>query len=304
MSNLDLTDTGEITKAYVMIHVAVMLFGFTAILGRLIDLPGATIVWYRMFLTGISLCFFPSIFNHIRKISRDQLIRIAGIGILVTLHWVAFYEAIKYSNASITLSCLASTSFFTAIIEPLFFRTKIKAPELILGSMVIVGFVFIFGFTGENYYVGMIIAIISAILAAIFSVLNKTIVSKHNIYAITLIQFMSGVLFLSIMSPLYLKLFPQTQVIPSSTDWFYLLVLALLCTTLAYTLAMKALIYLSAFTTNLAINLEPVYGIFMAYFILHEDEDLNMGFYAGAGIILCAVLLHAWMNNRKKSWKR
>ncbi len=304
MLKLNLESSGEVSRAYLMIHVAVLLFGFTAILGKLIDLPGATIVWYRMSLTGISLCFFPAIFRHIKNISSTQLIRIAGIGVLVTLHWVAFYEAIKYSNVSITLSCMASTSFFTALIEPLIFRSRIKVPELILGGLVILGFVFIFGFTGENYFVGMIIAIISAILAAIFSVFNKSIVSHHDVYAITLVQFVTGVVFLSVLSPLYIYLFPQTQILPSSIDWVYLIILALLCTTLAYTLTMNALKHLTAFTTNLAINLEPIYGILMAFFFFNENEELNPGFYVGAVIILSAVLLHAWMSRRRRSWNK
>jgi len=302
MLKLNFASGGEVSRAYLMIHVAVLLFGFTAILGKLIDLPGATIVWYRMFLTSISLCFFPAIFRHIQNISRAQRIRIAGIGVLVTLHWVAFYEAIKYSNVSITLSCLASTSFFTALFEPLIFRSRIKVPELILGGLVILGFVFIFGFTGEDYYVGMIIAIISAILAALFSVLNKMIVSHHDVYAITFIQFVTGVVFLSALSPLYISLFPQTRLIPIPIDWVYLIILALLCTTLAYTLTMNALKHLRAFTTNLAINLEPIYGILMAFFFFNENEELNPGFYTGAVIILSAVLLHAWMSRRSRPW--
>jgi len=295
MLQTDSTPSLEVTRAYGMIHVAVFLFGFTAILGKLIELPGATIVWYRMVITGISLCFFPAIFAHIRRMSQSDLIKIAGIGVLVTLHWVAFYEAIKYSNASITLSCLASTSFFTAFLEPLIFRRKIKPEELLLGGMVILGFVLIFGFSGEDYWVGMVIAIISAVLAALFSVLNKTIVSRHDVYGITLVQFATGVAFLLLMSPVYMWLFPQTQVVPSLLDTGYLFVLALLCTTLAYTLSMRALKHLSAFTTNLAINLEPVYGILMAYFILNENEELNPGFYAGSAVILFSVLLHAWL---------
>ncbi len=293
-------NTQHTAQAYVMIHLAVILFGFTAILGKLIQLPGATIVWYRMLLTGMSLCFIPSVFRHLQKIPKKDILKIAGIGILVSLHWVAFYEAIKYANASIVLSCMATVSLFTALIEPLVFKSSIKPAELILGFFVIIGFVFIFGFTGESYYVGIVIAIISALLAAIFSVFNKTVVVSHNIYAIILIQFIVGFAFLSAMSPVYISFFPQSELIPSRWDWIYLWILALICTTLAYTLNMYALKYLSAFTTNLAINLEPVYGILMAYFILDEGSDLNVGFYVGSGIILIAVLLHAWMSRRKK----
>lgn len=279
------------TRAYIYLHISVLLYGFTAILGKLISLPGAGIVWYRMVLTAISLLLFPGIIRRARLIPPGDRWRILGIGLLVALHWVAFYEAIKYSNASITLSCLASTTLFTSILEPILFKRSLRTGELVLGLFVILGFVFIFGFTGDNYLLGMVIAIISAILAALFSVLNKMYVSRYDVPSVILLEFVAGVVLMTFLMPVYQNIFPQYSWIPSAQDWIYLLVLSLLCTTLAYNLTMRALQVLSAFTTSLAINLEPVYGIIMAYFILREGEELHPGFYLGAGIILLAVCL-------------
>ncbi|MDX1906653.1 MAG: EamA family transporter [Bacteroidia bacterium] len=282
----------SLVTAYVMMHTAVILYGFTAILGKLISISGTTLVWYRLLIAMISFCFFPGILGQIRAIPVAVRWRLAGIGLLMALHWATFYEAIKYSNVSITLSCLASTSFFTSLIEPIFFGRRIQWYEVLLGLMVVLGFGFIFGFTGGKYSTGIIIAMISALTIAIAGVLNKVYVSEYPVGAISMIEFAGGWVLLSIIFPVYVWAFPDKGFVPTLSDTLYLLILALVCTTLAYTLTMTALKVVSAYTAALAINLEPVYGILMAYGIFHENEELNGGFYVGTGIILLSVVLH------------
>lgn len=286
--------------AYGKLHLAVLLYGFTAILGSLISLSGTVLVWHRMLLTLGSLCLFPGVFRQVAALPRRELLRIAGIGMLITLHWITFYEAIKYSNASITLSCLASTSFLTALIEPLFFRQPLRRQEMLLGAAVVLGIALIFGFAGGRYLTGILIALLSALLIALAGVLNKDMVGRHPVNAITWVEFAAGLVFLSAVLPLYFRLFPaqQGRFWPSPSDWAWLVVLAFACTTLAYTLTMQALREVSAFTATLAINLEPVYGIVLAYVILGEGAQMDAGFYAGAAIIVGAVFVHGWLGRR------
>ena len=246
-------------EAQFLLHGSIFLFSFSAILGKLIDLPGSSIVWYRMLLTCISLFFFPGIIRNIRQIPRRDLRKIGWIGIIITLHWVAFYEAIKYSNASIVVSCLASMTLFTALLEPLYFKRSIKKEEIILGVVIILGFLLMFGFIGEKYGLGMTIALISAFLAAIFSILNKSVVSSYDVYAITQVQFVVGLIFLTLLAPFYLSLFPNSKLFPSRMDWIYLLIHALICTTLAYSMNMYALRFVFSLYEQLGLQ----YGTYL-----------------------------------------
>lgn len=286
---------------YLQLHTAIFLFGFTGILGRVIGeegISGPLLVWYRLILTLITLLFVPKIFSKIREIPVASRWRIVGIGVLVCLHWVTFYTAIQVSNVSLSLSCLAATPFFVAFLEPLIFKRKIEITEILLGAIVIVGFVFVFGFSLQ-YKLGIIFGLLSALFAAIFSVLNKGIVSKYDTYAIMAIEFWAGLILLTLTAPIHLHYFPVAHLIPQTfTAWGSLIVLVLLCTTFAYTLSLLSLRHISAFTASLSINLEPVYGIIMAYFWFHENQELNAGFYVGILIILSAVFVHAFLKIR------
>ena len=298
------SEISPISQAYFFLHLSVALYGFTAILGKLIQLPGTLIVVYRMSIAVISLCLFPGILRSIRQIPQRARWKIAGIGVLVMLHWVTFYESIKYGNASITLSCFATTALFTSLIEPWVLRRPFRWYELLLSGSVIGGFIFMFGFIEDRYFTGIIIALVSALLAATFSVLTKTVVGAYDARSITLIQFVGGLGILLPFLPIYLHFFPSPKILPSQSDWIYLFILALVCTTFAYVITLKALKYLSAFTINLSLNLEPIYGILMAIFILQENKELNRGFYLGVIIIFITVLLYPvfnWILNKKQS---
>lgn len=279
-------------KADVQLHVAIVLFGFSAILGKLIQLPGASIVWYRMLFTLLSLSLFPGILRKLQRIPLPALAWIALIGVLITLHWVTFFESIKYGNVSVTLSCMAATALMTAFIEPLFLRKAIERVEILLGVLVVLGFVVMFGFADQTYWLGMVIALVSALLIAIASVLNKRFVANYDVMAITWVEFLVGFLTISALMPLYGWLFPEQVKSPTNMDLLYLLLLALGCTTLGYTLIMNALKVISTFKAMLAINLEPVYGMLMAAFFFQEHDELPRGFYLGAGLILMSVFVY------------
>ncbi|MEL6251437.1 MAG: EamA family transporter [Bacteroidota bacterium] len=288
----------ERQRAYLDMHISILFFGFAAILGKLISLPGTSITFYRMLITLISLCFFPGLIKRCIVLPSKTLIRYSGIGILMALHWMTFFESIKYANASIAVTCMASVAFFTSLIEPIFFKKKISRLEMVLGLIVIGGILMIFGFTGEKYALGIVLALISALLISLVSVLNKQAVAEHDVYSITSVQFAAGVLFLAFLMPFYIQVFPNMPYLPNAWDWLWLLILSLLGTTLAYTLNMRSLKHLSAYITMLSMNLEPVYGIILAWLIFREDKELNFGFYIGAFIILTAVFIHPILDKK------
>lgn len=279
-------------KAYLQLHIAVFLFGFTAILGKLITLKEVALVWNRLWIAVLGLILLPGVIRSISQISRRKLLQFAGIGVIVALHWLTFYGSIKIGdNASITLACLATTSLFTSFLEPWVTKSKFNWIELFIGLIVIFGIYLLQG-VGEIYHKAILVGLISAFLAALFSVFNKKLITGQNSIAVSVIELSSGFIFISLCYPLFKEFFPQPQWFPTSNDWLWLILLGIGCTSLAYVLSMNALKELSAFVSNLSINLEPVYGIILAIVLLHEDKDLNQDFYIGATIILLAVLLH------------
>ncbi len=291
-------------KAYLQLHIAVFLFGFTAILGKLISLPEISLVWWRLLITCSSIVLIPGVLLAVRKLSRGQLLRLSGIGIIVACHWVTFYGSIKFSNVSIALSCFATTSFFTSILEPLIRKQPFKVYELLLGLVVIPGMFLILTFGGFNYVTGITMGLISALLASLFSVLNKQMVDKIDPLPITLVELGAGMLFLTPLVPFYLNWLGSTAFLPSGMDIPYLLVLALLCTTLAYVLSLKALQKLSAFSNTLTINLEPIYGIVLSWFFFQEHKEMSIGFYLGSFLIILAVFIHPFVRNHFESRKK
>ncbi|MBC8047045.1 MAG: EamA family transporter [Fimbriimonadaceae bacterium] len=282
-------------RAYLILHICVFIWGFTAILGNLISLQETVLVWYRMGITSVSLLFIPALWSNIKNVPKKEILKIAGIGVLVALHWITFYGAIKYSVVSVALTALATTSFFTSFIEPLFMKTKIKFWEVLSGAAIIPAIYLIFYFTGE-YKIGFILGLLSALLAAIFSVLNKKMIAKHHAVPITFIELSCGFIFLCVSMPVYFQIFEDVTLLPTQKDWFYLCILSVLCTTIPFILSLNSLRHLSAFTSNITINLEPVYGILLASAIFKDHKNLHTGFYFGAGIILLIVFLNPLIN--------
>ncbi len=286
------------TKAYLELHLAVLLFGFTAILGDLIALSALTLVWWRVGLTTLSLLFLVRAGKLWRTLPRRLFWQYAGIGVLVALHWLTFYGAIKLSNASIALVCMATTSFFTALLEPAILRQRIKGFELLLGLAIVPGMALVVQHTSWAMQGGIVAGLASAFLAALFSTFNKKLIHHARSLDITFIELAASWAFLSLILPFHAWVTPESPFWPTTRDWVYLLVLSLLCTTFAYVLALDALNHLSAFAANLTVNLEPVYGIALAWIILHEHEELDRGFYWGVAIILAAVLGYPFLRKR------
>lgn len=289
-------------KAYIQLHIAVFLFGFTAILGKLITLEQTALVWNRLWIAIVGLLFIPGALSGIRKIKRINILRFSGIGVIVALHWLTFYGSIKIGNsASVTLACLATSTLFTSLLEPLITKSKFQWIELLLGLLVIVGIIFLSG-VGKTYYLAIVVGLASALLASLFSVYNKRYITGQNSISVTIIELGAGFLSISLCYPMLQHYLPQAQWFPVGQDWLWLIILGLFCTSLAFALAVESLKELTAFISNLSINLEPVYGILLAIWLLNEDADLNEDFYIGTGIILISVVLHPLLTkiqNRK-----
>ncbi len=289
------------SKAYVELHIAVFLFGFTAILGDLISLSATMLVWWRVLITCISLFFLLRFGKKMTKLSGKMILILLGIGVLVALHWITFFGAIKYSNASITLIALATASLFTAFLEPLILKKPISFVEVFLGLLIVPGMILVVKNIDLSMYMGIYLGLLSAFLAATFSILNKKYINDADPMTITFIELGSAWLFISILLPFVFG-YSQEPVIfwPTGMDVVYLLILALACTTLAYILSLRALKHLTAFASNLTINLEPVYGIILAWLILNENEELDPGFYMGCALIVAVVFAYPLLRKRFK----
>lgn len=283
-------------RAYFYLHFCVFLWGFTAILGKLITLKAVPLVWWRVLLASTTLLIFiPK--RQWRKLSKSALPRLVGIGVLVGLHWICFYGAIKLSNASVAVASMATTSFFAAITEPLLFRQRVKWYELGLGILILPGMALVVGNINWDMRIGFGVGIIGALLAAIFSALNKGVLERDPPppLVISFVELFAATGICSIVLPLLMWQSPETRLLPSNQDWIWLLVLAWVCTLLPYYLSLQAMRYISAFSTNLTINLEPVYGVLLAVLLFREDKDLSPHFYIGMLIILLAVFSHPFL---------
>ena len=286
-------------KAFIQLHVAVFLAGFTGILGKLITLNEGLLVWYRLMITTITLWILFFFRNKAAGISWKDVWKIFGVGAIAALHWVSFYGSIKYANVSIALVCFSAIGFFTALLEPLLFRSKLDIAELLLGILVILGIWFIFHFD-PRYKTGIIIGLISALLGSIFPIFNRHLLQRISVETVTLYELSGGFLFLTVLLPVYLELFPTNYIFPGLQDWLWLLLLSWLCTVVAFYLSMSALQKISAFTVNLTYNLEPVYGILLAFVVLGENKYFNKGFYTGFTLIILAIVLQMLRLWRKK----
>ena len=281
------------SKAYLQMHIATFLWGVTAILGKMISISELPLVWYRVLLVSISMCFIPKLFTNVKKLSKNALLKLIGIGIILTTHWVMWYAAIKYSNASVAVSCIACVSLFVAILEPLINNTNFDTSNLLLGIFIIPGILLINQSLDFNYKTGFVLGIIAACLAALFSIYNKKYTQEIEPNVITFVQMLSGLIFLTCCMPIYSHYNAGTFSIPNGKDIILLLVLSLCCTVIPYNLFLRALKVSDAFTTSLINNLEPIYGIIIAAILLNENEQLNWKFYIGTFIILLAVFIHA-----------
>ena len=290
-------------NALIKMHLAVFLWGFTGVLGRAITLQEYPLVWYRTMITATIFVIILFYRKEFIKITGRELLRFMGIGTIIAIHWVAFYGSIKYANASIALTCLATAGIFTAILEPIVLKVKFNVKELIIGFIALIGMYSIYHFEVQ-YAFGIMLGIFASILSAVFTILNKKIIHKYPSRLVAFYEIGSGFLFLTLLLPVYLYIQPNVSFVPIHYDWIWLLILSLCCTVWGQSLALSALKKLSSFTTVLMVNLEPVYGILLAMLIYHENKDLGIGFYLGILLIAFSVALHTLMMYIEKKRER
>ncbi len=257
------------------------------------------LVWYRLLLTVVTLFFLLYFKKQLQRLAFKDAIKIFGVGTIVAIHWVTFYGSVKYANVSVALVCFSATGFFTSFFEPVILKRKIIWPEVLLGLLAIAGIVIIFDFHPQ-YKMGIIFGIISAMGSALFPIYNKELLKKFTPEIVTLYEMGGGLIALSFLVPLYLLQFPAAYYLPTPSDWCWLLVLAWLCTVLSFILQLNALKKISAFTANLTYNLEPVYGIILAFIFFKENEELNQWFYLGLAFILLAIILQMYRISKPK----
>ncbi len=277
-------------RALLQIHFCVVLWGFTAILGKLISLPALPLVWWRMLIVVAALALWPPVWRALRRTPARTLATFAGIGCVVALHWLTFYGAIKLSNASVAATCMA-------LIEPWIARRSFDPRELAIGLVALPGVALVVGGTPPGMHAGLVVGAVSAVLVAIFGSLNKRYVEHADPVLVTGVELGAGALLLTVVAVAWGG--PQAAfVLPDARDTLLLLTLALACTLLPFTLSLVALRHTSAFTAQLAISLEPVYAVLLAIVLLGEQRELSAGFYAGVAIIVAAVFAHTALKPR------
>jgi len=292
--------TNDTHKALLQIHFCVLLWGITAILGKLITLPALPLVWWRMLLVVAMLAAVPRVWRGLSSLNLRLALGYAGIGALVALHWLTFYGAVKLANASVAATCIALAPVFTSIIEPWIARRPFQMRELALGVVVLPGVALVVGGVPDGMRLGVAVGAVSALLVAIFGSFNKRMVGHADPLTVTALELGAGTLTLTLLAPALPLLLPALAsdlwVLPNLHDGMLLLALSGLCTLLPFALALVALKHLSAYTVQLVTNLEPVYAILLAMLFLGEQHELTLQFYLGVAIILGGVFLHPLLN--------
>lgn len=280
-------------KALFQLHTAIFLAGFTGVLGRLITLNEGLLVWYRLLITSATMWLLFSFTGKLQPVSGRDIGKLSAVGFIAALHWVTFYGSVKYANVSVALVCFSSVGFFTALLEPLFYKKPIIVIEVFLGLLVIAGIYIIFHFD-PRFKTGVVLGTASAVFLAVVMILIRQFVQRINSETLLTYQMTGGFAALSLLMPFYLRQFPATHLLPTWRDWIWLLILAWFCSVIAFQFSTNALKRLSAFTVNISYNLEPLYGIAMAFALFGENRELTWSFYVGLALIILAVVLQMW----------
>ena len=283
---------------YFHLHFIVFIWGFTAVLGDLITIEAVPLVWHRMLLGSLFVLIYIIYNKEMLKVSLRSLIKFAFIGLIIALHWLAFFSAVKVSNVSITLAMMSTGAFFASFLEPVFFKRKIISYEVIFGLIVIIGLYIIFKVESE-YLSGILFALLASFLGALFSIFNGMLVKSNNASVISFYELLFGVLFITIYV-LVTDGFDNTFFKLSGSDWTYLIILASICTAYAFIASVHVMKWISPYTLMLTTNMEPIYGILLALLILGDKEYMSPTFYLGAVIILITVVLNGIIKTRKK----
>ncbi len=284
-------------KSYLELHFIVLIWGFTAILGKLISLEAIRLVWYRLALSLPFLLVWVLAKHLPLRLSKQNFMKYSLGGLIIAMHWVAFFMAIKVSNISITLITMSTGAFFTSLLEPLFFKRHIKAFEVVLGLIMISGLYFIFQ-VNHLFLHGILWALLAAFLSALFSVINGLFVQENNGYTLSLYQLFFGWIGVSVFLAWH-RDFNMNFFVLQATDWVYILVLSSICTAYAFAASLEVMKYIKPFTVMLTVNLEPVYGIVLALIIFGKTEKMQSGFYFGASIIFSVIVINMLVQKRK-----
>ncbi|MFD2597682.1 DMT family transporter [Sphingobacterium corticis] len=278
-----------------ILHLTVLIWGFTGVLGELISVSALHLVWYRVLIASVSLFLFFKIARKNFIVPTKRILQLLGVGFIVGLHWVFFFHSIKISTVSVTLVSLSSVTLFTAILEPLINRKRIEMSDVLIGMVIIFGIYLIFTFEFQ-YFWGIVFGLIAAVCASVFSIFNARMVKTTNPTVITFYEMIGAVLGVSVLLA-FSGGFDERMILNQS-DLLYLLLLGVGCTAIAYVLGVSVMRELSAFTVALTTNLEPVYGIILALMIFGQREAMSMGFYVGAVLVLMAVFMYPYLKNR------
>ena len=290
----------NISKNYslLVMHFIVVLLGFTGVLGKLIDLDSSILVWYRMLFAFGFLVIFIALTKKGFNVSTSNFIKILGIGVVVAAHWLFFFKSIKVSNISVAVVCMATSSLFSAFLEPLFFRRKINYREVIFSVMVIIGLSYAMN-ADTSYFLGYVYGIIAAFLATLFTILNAVFIKKVSATNITTIEMLAGVLLFTVYFGINGTLNMQSLNL-TLTDLYYLLVLGGVCTSFAFVVSVEVMKHLSPYSVIMAVNLEPIYSVILALLIFKDSETMTPSFYIGGLIILITVFLDGYLKAKHK----
>ncbi len=283
---------------YLHLHFIVFIWGFTAVLGKLITLDALPLVWYRMLFASVIMFVYIFIKKIPFKVNKKTIFAFILAGFVIALHWLTFFKSIKESNVSVALACFSTGAFFTSILEPIFYKRKIIAYEVLFGFIVIVCLYLIFRVQG-NYLYGIVLGLISAFLSALFSIINGKFAMKHNASVISFYEIFGGVLFLSVCL-LYNQDFNSAFFHLNQNDLLWLFILSSICTAYAFIASVGVMKYLSPYTVMLTINLEPIYGIILALIVFNENEKMSLQFYVGGIIILGTVIMNGYLKNKNR----
>jgi len=288
-------------KNQFILHVIVLIWGLTGILGEYIELSSSKIVFYRTLIAFLSLLIIGFFIKKTVKLSINQLIKITSVGVVVGLHWFTFFYAIKISTISIGVVCMSLTTLFVALIEPIVFKRKIVKSEIVISIFILIGIIIIFGFEFV-YFEGILFGVFSALMAAIFSVLNGKLIKTTSSFTITKYE-MLGALLVSSVIVFFNGEFNSGLIDVSINNTLLLLFLGLVCTTAAFMISVWVMKYLSPFTVSVSINMEPIYTIVIAVLLAPEKEKMTIGFYVGGLVIIGSIFFNAYLKRRAKSNK-
>ena len=284
-------------KHFFHLHFLVLIAGFTAILGELITNSSVVIVWHRMLIGSVLLGLYMLASNRSFKIDFKLFLKYSFLGLVISLHWITFFEAIEQSNISVTLAMFSTAAFFTSFIEPIFYKRRILSYEVILGFAVVCGIFMIFS-AEFQYLEGIILGLISAFLACLFSVLNGLMVKENSAISISFFEFISGVFFISIFL-MFNNEFSSVIIDDLfSLNYFYIFLLGSVCTAYAFMASVYLLNYISPYSLVLTYNLEPIYGIILALIFFGDNEKMSLPFYIGFFLILFSVLTNMYIKKK------